>query len=329
MTGGKLPGEFELIAQYLAPLAKAMPGAAGLTDDAAVLDATSDRGLVVTADTLVAGVHFVAEAPSELIAEKLLRVNLSDLAAMAASPWAYTLSLALPESTDRQWMASFVQGLASVQSEWGLALVGGDTVRTPGPATLTVSMFGRAGPAGNLTRAGAAAGDLVYVSGTIGDAGLGLAIVKGEIDPGEGADRDYLVERHYKPSPRIDLARAIVAHASAGTDVSDGLIADLGHLCAMAPTPLGARVDAAAVPYSPAARRVSGEPMSAALLTGGDDYELLFTVAPGRAVQVEKICTDRDYPITRIGTMEEVPGVRVFGSAGEIVDLGSGGYRHF
>ena len=208
-------GEFELIRRFLAPLATAA-GAGGLEDDAALLDAPEGQMLAVTTDTMVEGVHFPPDGPPDLIARRLLRSNLSDLAAMAARPEGYLLNLALPERIDDPWLESFAAGLAADQEEFGLSLFGGDTVGTPGALTLTVTAFGAA--ASPVRRSGARPGDLVFVTGPVGDGYFGLKAVRGELD----APR--LAERYWLPSPRFGAAEG----ATAAADISDGLVADSG-----------------------------------------------------------------------------------------------------
>ncbi|MCZ6765094.1 MAG: thiamine-phosphate kinase, partial [Alphaproteobacteria bacterium] len=308
---------------------------AGLGDDAAwlegrpVADGAEDERLIVTTDTLVAGVHFLVSAPARTVAQKLLAVNLSDMAAMAARPFAYTLSLALSDAGDELWLEDFTAGLAAGQSQWGVSLVGGDTVATPGPLTATATMFGWAALDKLLTRSGARSGDIVFVSGTVGDAELGLRLLNGEFETANAADRDYLIGRHYAPSPRVELAQAIVALATAGIDVSDGLVADLGHICVA--SGLGAVVELDAVPVSPAAARLAtgADWPSTTLATGGDDYELLFTGPTGNADRIEAVAAQLGVPIARIGRMEAGQGVRLLAADGADIEVESGGYRHF
>ncbi len=214
------PSEFDLIAKLFAPLSKSAPGAFGLTDDAAVIAPLPGHELVMTTDALVEGVHFRSDDPPDTIAKKALRVNLSDLAAKGAEAIGYLLAISLPKRLDMPWMEAFVRGLGDDQARFGVSLHGGDTTSTPGPLTLAVTAFGSV-PAGHMTRRnGARAGDLVFVSGTIGDAGAGL----------HNAKSDYLVNRYRVPEPRMALGRALRGIASASLDVSDGLLADLGHI---------------------------------------------------------------------------------------------------
>ena len=321
MGQAKRPGEFELIARYFRPLAAGRTGALGLTDDAALIDVPQGRQLVVTADLLTAGVHFLPDDPPDLIARKALRVNLSDLAATAAKPLAYFLTCAFPEDIQEAWIAGFCAGLARDQAEFDIALMGGDTTATPGPLTLSITALGTVVPGRELRRSGARAGDLVAVSGTIGDATLGLARLRGRIGPVAG--EDYLVERYRLPQPRLALAQSLAGLATAGMDVSDGLVADLGHICEVCG--LGAVIESARVPVSDPARTVlaTGSTPLIDLFTGGDDYELLVTVPAGREGELT------GWPVTVIGRMEQGSGLRVLDPAGRELPVARAGFRHF
>ncbi len=328
-------GEFELIARYFAPLAEAAPGAQGLRNDAALFDPAAGEGLVLTLDTMVAGVHFLPDDPPETIGRKLLRVNLSDLAAMGARPRGYLLAAAFPRDIDEAWIAAFAAGLAEDQAIFGVVLYGGDTVSTPGPLTLSLTAFGEAPEDRTLSRATARAGDLVYVSGTIGDGLLGLEALRGGRLGGlaELAEdqRAYLATRYRLPEPRLELGRRLAETglASAALDVSDGLAADLGHIAEE--SGLAAVIEAGAVPLSPAARAVieAAPERLPELLGGGDDYELLFTVEPGRAGEVAGLAAALDLPLTAIGRMAAGRGLRVRDPAGQEVTLEGTGWRHF
>ncbi len=314
----ELPLEFQRIARHFAPLAG--EGALGLTDDAAVL-ASIPGQLVLSADAMVEGVHFpVGEAP-DLVARKLLRTNLSDLAAMGARPLGYLLTVAVPRSTDEAWFAGFAAGLAADQAEFGLKLLGGDSTSTPGPVTVSLTILGTAHAV--LRRAGARDGDDVWVSGTIGDAALGLLALSGEVADPDG----FLVGRYRLPQPRLELGRRLVGIAHAAMDVSDGLVQDLGHLCRAAG--LGAVVEAALVPASPAAR-AAGPGHLARRITGGDDYELLFAAAPGALDAVERAASACGTPVMRVGRFRAAPAcVTVLDERGAEIALARGGWSHF
>jgi thiamine-monophosphate kinase len=316
-----LPNEFALIARYFRPLTGGREGALGLSDDAALIDVPAGHRLVVTADALVAGVHFLTDDPPDLIARKMLRVNLSDLAAMGAAPLAYVMTCCLPREIDEAWLARFAEGLAADQSEFGIQLMGGDTTATPGPLTLSVTALGRVAEGRELRRSTARAGDLVAVSGCIGDAALGLAVLRGRLP--QDAQSAALVARYHLPQPRLALGQRLAGLATSCLDVSDGLAGDLGHIAQT--SGLAGVIEAAQVPLSDPARAVLARDPRwlRTILTGGDDYELLFTLAPERLSELDGL------PVTVIGHMEAGSGVRVRDHAGRPLDLGRGGYRHF
>ncbi len=320
-----LPPEFALIARHFLPLAG--EGALGLSDDAALLDVPPGRQLVLAADAMVAGVHFLPEDPPDTIGRKLLRVNLSDLAAMGAAPLGYLMTTAFARGTTDDWIAGFVAGLAEDQREFGLAALGGDTVSTPGPTSLSLTILGTVAPGRAIRRGGARPGDDVWVSGTIGDGALGLRVLRGEL-PGDASG--HLAQRYRLPRPRLALGQAIADLVRAGMDVSDGLVQDLGHLCRAAGC--GAEVDAAAVPLSAAAAALVARDAALlpSLLTGGDDYELLFAADPGTAPAIAEAARATGVPVTRIGRM--IAGeaeVQVLDADGRPLSLTRGGWSHF
>jgi len=317
--------EFQRIATYLAPLTAAAPGAFGLLDDAAVIETPAGQSTVVTTDTMVEGVHYVGDEAPSLIARKLLRVNLSDLAAMGARPSAYTLNLALPESVSDAWLADFTEGLRLDQTSYGISLIGGDSVATPGPATLTITAFGDAAEGEVLRRAGARAGDGLYVSGTIGDGALGLLVLRGEIGGLDAIARDELVDRYRLPRPRSALGVGLVGTAHAAADISDGLVADLGHVASA--SGLAAEIDLACIPLSSAAGAAldHDSDLWPTVLAGGDDYELVFA-APETAT-LDELSAHSETPITRIGEFRTGTGVTVMGDGVPMV-LDRAGYRH-
>ena len=281
MTKGKQPisGEDALIARYFKPLATD-PGAFNLGDDAAVLKPSGDD-IVVTTDAIVEGVHFLADDPPDTVARKALRVNLSDLAAKGATPAGFVLTLAL-RAADDAWLTPFARGLGSDAGLFGCPLLGGDTVSTPGPLTISIAAFGRV-PAGKMVRrSGAKPGDRVMVTGTIGDAALGLDILKGGPVAAALADdagaRAMLIGRYRVPQPRNALAKAVRNHARAAMDVSDGLAGDLAKLCGV--SGVSAVIDAPSIPLSPAAAALLSRGIAGidAIVSGGDDYEVLCTI---------------------------------------------------
>lgn len=327
----KRPGEFDLIAKYFAPLAAGMPGALGLGDDAAIITPAPGREIVTTVDALTEGVHFLPDDPPGDIARKMLRCNLSDLAAMGARPIGYLMTTALNDRVDEAWLAAFVAGLAQDQREFGIGLLGGDTTSTPGLLSLTVTAFGDV-PAGRaLRRNGSRAGDLVMVSGTIGDGALGLLASRGELGTRDKQDRDALIERYRLPQPRLKLGVALLERnlATAALDVSDGLVADLGHICEQ--SHLAATIHSAKVPLSDAARRVvSADPAKFLLcLTGGDDYELVFTIDPMKRKAVLELGDELNLPVTEIGETRGGQGVTVFDLEGLPSPLDRTGWKHF
>jgi thiamine-monophosphate kinase len=324
-----LPDEFELIERFFAPLAKDYPGALALADDGALIEVEPGHRLVVTTDVLVAGVHFPADDPPDLIARKLLRVNLSDLAAMGAEPVAYLLALALGKDTPLTWLEGFAGGLGTDYAEFRVPLIGGDTVATSGPVTLTLTALGKVAQGGALMRSAAKAGDAIFVSGSIGDGALGLMALEGRAEGLAPAQRDYVIDRYRLPRPRLTLGRRLVGLAHGVIDISDGLIADLGHICRT--SRLGAKIEAASLPLSDTARRaLTDDPgLLATLLTGGDDYELLFTIAPEGLGAIAEISHDLDLALTPIGSMCEGSGVTIVDRAGLEDVLEAPGYRHF
>lgn len=314
--------EFAIVAEILAPLGRNDPRSLAFADDAAVLPQPQRRDTVVTTDTMVSGVHFLADEPPGTLARRLLRVNLSDLAAMGATPDAYFLNLTLPDGVDGSWLEGFAGGLRSDQERFGVVLLGGDLTRTPGSLTMSVTAMGHVPSGAAVTRSGAAAGDLVMVSGTIGDAALGLeALRQGQTE---------LAKRFQLPEPRVALGRSLRGIASAMADVSDGLIADLGHICAA--SGVAATVGAASVPLSAHALELirNGEADLAALLAGGDDYELVFCIPADREEAAAAAARHADVAIRRIGVVHQNgEGVSVEDADGSPLAIERTGYRHF
>lgn len=327
MAAARRLGEFERIARFFAPLAA--PGGLGLRDDAALIDGPPGEQYVLTADAIVEGVHFLSDDPPDQVAQKLLRVNLSDLAAKGAVPVGYLLTTALPAARDEEWLAAFAAGLAADQERYGIGLLGGDSVATEGPVTLSLTALGRVPSGRAVLRRGARPGDLVYVSGTLGDAALGLAVLRGDLTGLTAAAQAFLADRYRLPQPRLGLGGRLVGVANAMMDISDGLVADLGHLCAAsgvagvieaARTPLSAAAHAAVVIES--ARFMAG-------LSGGDDYELLFTASAGSGDALDVIAREAGVAITMIGRIEAGAGVTVLDAEGAAMTVTVAGYRHF
>jgi thiamine-monophosphate kinase len=328
MTGSAdRAGEFELIAELFAPLAQSAPGAFGLTDDAAVLAPPPGHELVVTTDVVVEGVHFLHDDPPDAIAQKALRVNLSDLAAKGAVPIGYLMALLLPAWPNMVWLKAFARGLANDQSLFGVPLMGGDTSSTPGPVAIAVTAFGSVPVGAMIHRAGARLGDLVFVTGTIGDAGGGLAMFKGEGTSLAPAAREALIARYRLPIPRLALGLSLRGIATAALDVSDGLIADLRHVAALS----GVRivVDAQRIPLSEPLRTLWGEEASARAAVSGDDYEIAFTASPERRDAVFDAGTRAGVAVTEIGRVEQGEGVALLDGSGVELSLPRKGFTHF
>jgi len=319
MSDSSLPAEFALIARHFRPLAG--PAALNLADDAALLAPPPGRELVLTVDAMIGGVHFLSDDPPDLVGRKLLRVNLSDLAAKGATPIGYLMTVAAPRYTPDDWFARFASGLAQDQQEFGVTLLGGDTTSTPGPVALSLTIIGHVAPGTMVRRAGARPGDGIWVTGTIGDGALGLAVAQGRLADPTG----HLLQRYRLPQPRIGLAIAGVA--SAGMDISDGLVQDLGHLCRAGN--LAAHIDADAVPLSPSAQQ-AGADWLPTILTGGDDYELLLAVPPGHEAALQDAARDAKVSVSRIGAFHAgPPDVMVRGPDGNPLSLPRGGWSHF
>ena len=314
-----LPPEFALIARHFRPLAG--PGALELTDDAAVFAPPPGRELVVAADAMVQSVHFLPDDPPDLVGRKLLRTNLSDLAAMAATPLGYLLTVSAPRATPDAWFAGFAAGLAQDQAEFGLWLLGGDTTSTTGPICLSLTVLGTVAPGCAVRRVGARPGYGLWVSGTIGDGALGLLAAQGQIPDPDA----YLTDRYRLPRPRLALGAGLCGVAAAAMDVSDGLVQDVGHLCRAGG--LAAEIEADLVPLSPAAR-AAGPGHRERCLTGGDDYELAMAVPPERLPALRMAAGN--VPITPIGRFVAGPAhVAVRGADGREVPLARGGWDHF
>ena len=323
------PGEFELIREYFSSRfqTEARPGDAangnsdsgvvlGIGDDCALLSPPAGNLLATSVDTLVADVHFPASADPYRIASRALRVNLSDLAGMNAEPLWFTLALTLPES-NADWLEPFARGLADTARLYGITLVGGDT--TKGPLSITVQVTGSC--TAPLRRDGASADDIVFVSNHLGAATAALPIALGEYSPNE-IQRQQADAAYYFPEPQLQLAHAIGPYASAALDISDGLLADLGHICEA--SSLGAELSLDNFPVAELARSMNAESALETALTGGDDYQLCFTVPERRLDAVDKL----QLPITAIGRMSLEPGIRCLLNDKPWRPHGSG-YRHF
>jgi len=326
----KTSAEDRLIARHFAPIAT-HPGALGLSDDAAFITPPPGCDLVLKTDAIVGGVHFFDDDAAHTVASKALRVNLSDLAAKGARPLGFLLSLALPKAIGDDWLADFARGLRSDAVLFSCPLFGGDTDRTPGPVTISIAMFGSVPEGSMVRRAGAKAGDRVFVSGSIGDAALGLTLRKGG---GAGwklseAQRQHLVSRYLLPQPRNALAEAVRAHATAAMDVSDGLAGDFAKLCRA--SQVAADIGVARVPLSDAAAAVvAAKPaMLETALTGGDDYEIVCTVRPTKADSFRAAAKAANVVVTEIGQIAAGEGLRFIGTDGKALPFRRAAFSHF
>jgi len=324
--------EDRLIATYFRPLA-AHPGAFDLADDAAAIAPPPGCDLVLTADGVVSGVHFFPDDPADAVARKALRINLSDLAAKGATPLGFLLSIGLPSGLRADWLKSFARGLGEDAGHYGCPLLGGDTDRSPGAITIYIAALGTVPHGGMVRRKGAQPGDVVIATGTIGDAALGLLLRRDAAAAGRwrlnAATRDHLLGRYLLPQPRTAMAPALRRHANAAIDVSDGLAGDLAKLCRV--SAVGADVAISDVPLSAAARHAAAaEPtLIETILTGGDDFEVIATVAPDRLEALRQEAAAAGVPITRIGTIEAGQGARFRRSDGRVLAFPRPSYSHF
>ena len=328
---GRGSDEFDIIAKYFAPLARMAPGAFNLTDDVAQLPPSS-AGLVVSTDSIVEGVHFLPDDPLGLVACKLMRRNISDLVAKGVKPLGYMLALSWPSSAPIEGIGEFAEGLAEDQESFDLHLFGGDTTRTDGPLTASMTIFGEAMGRGPVLRRGAAAGDSVFVTGTIGDGGLGLLAAQGRIVGLSEGDKRWLIGRYQLPQPRTSISRMIAEHATAAIDISDGLVADSGHVATMSGFRL--EIDAAAIPLSDAAQRwLQTQPDQSAglrrLFSAGDDYEVLFCVAPRSEQSIIDMAARLSVRVTKIGVVSPGRDVGLKGPDGKLLGLSITGWTHF
>ncbi len=316
--------EFELIARYFARQPVSRPDVAlGIGDDAAVLDVPAGQQLVVSTDMLVAGVHFPENTDAVSIGHKSLAVNLSDLAAMGATPAWYTLNMSLPQA-DPAWLEGFCKGMFGLARQHNAALVGGDTTR--GPLTIGIQIMGLVPRGQALMRAGARPGDRIYVTGLLGEAALGLQVAQGRLDLPEEYRSNVLQQLH-RPTPRVQIGIALRALASACIDVSDGLAADLGHI--LAASGAGARIHLKRLPLSPAYDAAFLQVGWGAALSGGDDYELCFTIPPDSEAAFRNASTRFGVSCCYIGDIEAETGLRIVDEQGTLYRPEQAGFDHF
>ena len=323
--------EDRLIARYFRPLAT-HPGALGLGDDAAVMPPQPGCDLVLTTDGVIAGVHFFPGDPPGSIGRKALRMNLSDLAAKGAKPAGFLLSLALPRGTDEAWIAAFAAGLGEDIAHYGCPLLGGDTDHTPGPVSVSIAVFGTVPHGKMVRRSTAKPGDSVVVTGTFGDAALGVKLRRDKSLAKSWrltqAMVRHLEQRYLLPQPRNALAQALLHHAGAAMDVSDGLAGDLVKLARA--SSVAAEIDVARVPLSDAARAAidAEPPLIETMLTGGDDYEIVLTLAPQELPALRAAAKAAGVPVTEIGRVEAGEGAR-FIHDGKALAFARASYSHF
>ncbi len=322
--------EFQDIARRFRPLTFGAPEALDLMDDAAVIPSRPGFDLVVTKDALVEGVHFLAGERPDRVARKLLRTNLSDLAAKGAEPYGCFLAVSWPQHYGSDARDQFAKALGEDLSHFGLALFGGDTTSTPGPLTLSLTAMGWVPQGQMVRRKGARIGDDLVVTGTIGDGYLGLLAAQGRLPMLNAPQNLALEDRYHHPLPRLGLGQALRTHATACADVSDGLAADAGHIAAA--STVGLRIDLEAVPLSEAASAwlaLQDDPVAAhlALVTGGDDYELVCTVSPEQREAFTSNAAALGIAVTRIGTVVSEPGVSLTWR-GEVQNIRTLGYQH-
>lgn len=333
MSSSSESAESRLIARYFKPLAR-HPGAFALADDAAAIAPPPGHDLVLKTDGLIGGVHFMADDPADNVGRKALRVNLSDLAAKGAAPLGFLLAIALPKDFSKNWLAEFARGLGEDADAYKCPLLGGDTDSTPGPISISISAFGTVPHGTMVRRAGATAGQRVFVTGTIGDAALGLKVRQ---KPGiadawklDAAMADHLVSRYRLPQPRMVLAGILRSNAAAAMDVSDGLAGDLAKLCRA--SGVSAEIDVARVPLSvAAARALAADPaLIEPILTGGEDYEILGAIAPDCIEEFRAAAGRHGVAVTDIGRMVEGDAPPHFlDRAGRPLAFSRPSYSHF
>jgi len=324
--------EFKMIKELLSPLSIGEVGAYGLSDDGAKIK-VKNGDIILTTDAIIKGIHFPESEDPKTIASRIIRVNLSDIAAMGAVPRAYLLVLAIPSSTTLSWMESFVEGLSCEQKEFGISLIGGDTTRTQGELMLSITMIGETYDNKVLLRNGASVGDYIYVSGFIGDASLGLSLIEGRNKANSLSVTDYLINRFRKPTPRIDLGINLTGIANSAADVSDGLLADLKHICNA--SGVCAEIYLNHIPISSEAESMVSNNLNLRmdLLSGGDDYELIFTVPFKHISKVNELSEKYNVQIKQIGKIigkglnEDV--ITLKDVNGKILKISSEGYQHF
>ena len=320
--------EFKKIKKFFSPLAKSRINGTSLDNDAALLELSSLKNLVVTTDTLVEKIHFGLTDNPYLIAKKLMRINLSDLAAMGSSPLAYLLNLALPKKVTDQWLGRFTLGLKEDQKKYNIFLAGGDTVATTGPIVLSLTAFGFNQKGLYHKRSGAKEGDSIFVSGTVGDSALGLVSIKKELKIPK-KDREFLIQKYFLPEPRISLGEKLLTIASSAIDVSDGLAQDINHICVS--SGIGAQLFFSKLPISSSAKLLlkNYPKFKKKILNGGDDYEIVFTASSELEKKIETLSKKTRIKITKIGVMTRVKRFKILDHQNHEIKIKHLGYQHF
>lgn len=318
--------EHARIARFFAPLAAAEPGSFNLADDTAVLTPPAGKKLAVTTDSVIQGIHVPDYATPEQMARKLMRRNLSDLAAMGAKPWRYFLNLHTPTAMNDGWFDTFARTLQEEQQRFGLVLAGGDTTAGKGPVITTMTCLGLL-DAVPLLRQGTAVGDALYVSGTIGDAAFGLAIAQHELEV-DAIERVWFTERYFAPEPRLALGQGLRGIASSVIDCSDGLLADAARLAEL--NRVRVMIERDAIPLSPATQAlvVQDGGRWETIVSGGDDYELIFTAPWSANERVEKLAVSLDLFLTRIGSVVAGSGIALLDTTGKELKIGARGWEY-
>lgn len=330
MTGSGKLTEFELIARYFSDVGHSSKSAIvsvplSIGDDCALISVPAGKELAISIDTLVVGCHFPEDASPYEIGQRVLAVSVSDLAAMGATPLAFTLALTLPE-IDQSWLDGFSRGLRKAADHYNIPLIGGDTTR--GPLTLTVQVHGAVASGRALKRSGAKIGDRVFVTGSLGDAAAALAMIQQRLAVTRQDDKLFLLSRFYCPEARVKLAEKLLDCASAAIDISDGLLADLGHLCRS--SAVAAKISSQQLPLSSVLDSLVAKQQAIGYaLTGGDDYELCFTAPPAARKNIQALSLQCDVPITEIGEITAGDHVVCVGPDGDGLDVNETGYQHF
>lgn len=326
--------EFERIEHYFAPLAANRKEALGLKDDAALYNPPKGKELILTMDAIIENIHFLKDSPPSEIAERLIAVNLSDLAAKAATPYAYLLTLALPKTHGDVWLSEFVNGLKNAQNRYNIGLFGGDSVHLPksSPAMLSLTAIGTVPKGKAVLRSTAKEDDDIYVSGYIGDAYLGLTLCQNKISaPITKDEKKYLKDKFLHPSPRLELIPLLREYASSAADVSDGLLSDINHISKA--SKLSARIYQEKIPFSNAAKKLLADNKATPidLITGGDDYEIIFTAPPENAQAIKRAAKEANMTISKIGTIESKTSkiLTLIDQNGNQINPPKKGYNHF